>query len=107
MDLVNIVRYRVIPLAYFEKLLKSPRPGVGVAKAAMGLVYLMAADGFSPMGEYLYAPDMSTLRVCPYAPGHASVMGWFQERTPIMVMNGPPTVEVDLCPRTILRRVVE
>jgi glutamine synthetase len=99
-DLINNVRYRVIDLSYFNKLLASARPGISLTKASLGLVFLTLAPGFSAAGEYVYAPDLSTLRRCPYAPGHASVMGWFQEK------NGP-SMEVDLCPRTILRRVVE
>ncbi|PFH47784.1 hypothetical protein AMATHDRAFT_66915 [Amanita thiersii Skay4041] len=106
-DLVNTVRFRVIPVSYFEKLLQSSRAGVGVAKVCLGLVYLITAPGFSPMGEYLYVPDMSTLRLCPYAPGHASVMGRFEEKTPIEGPGGEFSFEVDLCPRTLLKRVVD
>ena len=36
-------------------------------------------------------------------------MGWFEEKEPIAgrVGDGGSSVEVDLCPRTILKRVVE
>lgn len=64
-------------------------------------------DNYSATGEYVYAVDLSTLKLCPYAPGHASVMGWFEEKEPIVGIEGHRSVEVDLCPRTILRRVVE
>lgn len=89
------------------KLLQSPRPGVGVVKISLGLVYLMCAPAFSPVGEYLYVPDMASMKLCPYARGEASVMGWFQEKTPVLRADLRLSVEVDLCPRTILKRVVE
>lgn len=96
-----------MPISYFKKLLESTRPGVGVAKMSMGLVYLMGADGFSASGEYLYVPDLSTLKICPYAPGEASVMGWFQEKTPFIGANNKLSVEVALCPRRTLQRIVK
>ena len=58
----------------------------------------------SPAGEWLYTFDLSSIRLCPYAPGHASVMGWFEVKTPTA---GLVSTNVDLCPRTILRRVTE
>ena len=62
----------------------------------------MLAPGFGPVGEDLYVPDLSSWRVCTYAPGHASVMGWFQEKIP-----GPSgELAVPLCPRTLLHRLV-
>jgi hypothetical protein len=61
----------------------------------------------SPTGEYLYAFDLSTLRKCPHELGYASVLGWFEEKVPLPNLIGHRAVEVDLCPRTILRRAVE
>lgn len=123
-DLHNNIRYRVVRLPYFEKLLKTSRPGTSLTKACLGIVFINIADGFkcaffspdrqgkayisaSATGEYLYAVDLSSLKICPYAPGHASVMGWFEEKNPIPNLTNHRAVEVDLCPRTILRRVVE
>jgi len=45
-DLINNIRYRVVPLEYFEKLLTSSRPGVSVTKASLGLVFITLAEGF-------------------------------------------------------------
>ncbi|KAG5636329.1 hypothetical protein H0H81_008413 [Sphagnurus paluster] len=106
-DLINNVRCRVIPLSYFTKLLESSRPGVGVAKVCLGLVYLMSAQGFAPAGEYLYVPDLSTIRLCPYAPGEVSIMGWFQEKTPYPGVDNKLTTDVALCPRATLKRVLK
>lgn len=106
-DLINNTRYRVIPIDYFAKILESNRPSISITKCVLGLVFISLAPGFSSIGEYLYVPDMKTLRLCPYAPGHASVMGYFEEKLPIKGPGGEPTVKVPLCPRTTLKRIVE
>ncbi|KAJ3501159.1 hypothetical protein NLJ89_g9467 [Agrocybe chaxingu] len=106
-DLINHIKYRVVPIAYFEKLLQTSRPGSSLTKATLGIVFVTVSEGFSSTGECLYALDLSTLRLCPYAPGHASVMGWFEEKQPKAGLSGRRAVEMDICPRTILRRVVE
>ncbi|KZP11400.1 glutamine synthetase/guanido kinase [Athelia psychrophila] len=106
-DMTNAIRYRVVPIAYLEKLLDSPRPGVAIIRCALGMVYMTLVDGFSPIGEYIYVIDMKTIRLCPYAPGHASVMGFFQEKAPIQGPDNQPTVSTNLCPRTNLQRVVQ
>lgn len=104
-DFANTIRFRVLPAPYFRKLLSDPssRAGIQLTKVTFGLVGLVTVPGFSPVGEYLYVPDLSSWRVCTYAPGHASVMGWFQEKVP-----DPRTglLAVDLCPRTLLARLV-
>jgi len=78
-----------------------------MVKTTMGLVYLMTSDAVSSMGEYLYIPELSSLRICPYAPGHASILGRFEEKTPYKLPDGRMSVEVSLCPRGTLRRVTE
>ena len=45
-DLINNIRYRVVPLAYFKKLAGLSRPGISVPKVALGFVLLTAAEGF-------------------------------------------------------------
>lgn len=102
-DYTNITRCRVIPLAAFRSLLACPRPGVGVVKTVFGLVEVSMAEGFTAIGEYLIVPDMSTLSICHYAPGHASVMGFFQYKQ----RPGPTASLLDLpiCPRGMLRRI--
>ncbi|KDR79931.1 hypothetical protein GALMADRAFT_242063 [Galerina marginata CBS 339.88] len=106
-DLTNTIRFRIMPLSYFQKLLAVKRGGINLAKANFGLVNLSLTPGFFAMGEYLYVPDIRTLRICPYEPGHASLMGWFQEKAPVQTPSGSPSVAVDLCPRTILKNIVD
>ena len=102
LDLHNVTRCRVLSLSYFERLLEtsSGRPGVSVVGCVMGLVGLRIASGFSAAGGYLYVADLSSMRLCPYAHGHAMLFGWFQNLQP-----GPEQpLEYDLCPRTLLAR---
>lgn len=60
------------------------------------------AEGFSAEGEYLVAVDRSSLRLCGYAPGHASVFGFFEEKA---LAGG--RLDVPLCPRTNLKRILK
>jgi glutamine synthetase len=106
-DLAGMTCFRVIPLTHFAKILDSPRPSVGIAKAALGLVFHGIAEGFSMIGEYLYVPDLTSARVLPYAPGHVSVMGFFEEKIPLPDPLGDITLKVSLCSRTTLQRVIE
>ncbi|KAF9075505.1 hypothetical protein BDP27DRAFT_1315155 [Rhodocollybia butyracea] len=106
-DLANTRRCRLLPINYFKELLRSKRPGVNVGKVGLGLVYLITPPCFSPIGEYIYALDMSTLRPLPFAPGTIAVLGFFEEKTPYMDPQGALTVNVPTCPRTVLKRVVE
>ncbi|THH03709.1 hypothetical protein EW145_g6067 [Phellinidium pouzarii] len=122
-DLANFVRYRVVPIAHFRKLLayadkkkassvghtktlmkSNPHGGIQIAKVGLGLVYLAVADGFPISGEYVYAPDLSSARLLPFAPGHASVLGWFEEKE---APADAETFEAALCPRAILRKIIK
>ena len=106
-DFTNIVRFRIMPVSYFKKLLEGNRPGIAVAKATLGIAYLLVAPGFTSMGEYLITPDLSTLRLCPYEPGHASLTGWYEEKAGVTDPQGQQITQVDFCPRGMLRRIVE
>ncbi|KAF8841120.1 glutamine synthetase/guanido kinase [Paxillus ammoniavirescens] len=105
-DLINNVRSRVLPTSHFYKLLDTARPGVAVTKTVFGLVFIQLSPGFNAVGEYLYVVDTSSFHRCPYAPGHAVVFGFFQEKVPVSLPTGL-SFEVPLCPRTNLLRLVE
>lgn len=102
-DWINNIRYRVVPRPYFRKLLESARPGVSITKAAFGLVFLAMAPGFTGTGEYHYVMDLSSFRLAPYAPGHATVMGFFQNKLP----SPEHGLTVPYCPRTLLKRIAK
>jgi glutamine synthetase len=106
-DFTKIVRFHVVPIALFARILASPRPSISMIRGALGVFSIQLADGFITTGEYLYVPDLDSLRVCPYAPGHASVMGWYEEKVPVPSSDGTLTLKVDVCPRATLKRVSE
>lgn len=65
--------------------------------------FLTLALGFSSNGEYLLVPDLTSLRVAPYAQHHAVVMCYLQEKFPSPEHGR--VVPID--PRTLLKRVIE
>jgi glutamine synthetase len=104
-DLVNAIGFRVVPLKSFQRLLASSRPGITVTQCVFGFVINRAASGFGPVGEYLFVVDLTSMRYCPYAPGHVSIMGWFQDKVPApgrVLGTGVP-----MCPRSTLNRIVD
>ena len=127
-DLTNVTRFRLVTLHHFQRLLgyssssakfgaipdppsssagdSAKRGGVTITKAAFSLVGIQATKETPSAGEWLYVPDLSSLRVLPYAPGHVSVMGWLEEKETVTSQEGE-TLKVPLCPRGLLRRIVE
>lgn len=85
--------------------MKTKRPGVNIAKVGLGLVYLMMPDGFTGIGEYLYAVDPSTMRVLHGVSFEKvlGVFGRFEEKEPV----GSDGVQVGLCPRTLLSNILQ
>lgn len=76
------------------------RKSVGITKAVLGIIQVdMIAPGFYPTGEYFLMPDLKSLRTSSLEPRYASFMGQLEEK-----FSEPR--EVDLCPRTILSRIV-
>ena len=45
-DLVNNIRCRIVPLAYFKKLVGLSRPGLSITKVTLGIVFLTIVEGF-------------------------------------------------------------
>ncbi|KAN0125432.1 hypothetical protein V8E53_012890 [Lactarius tabidus] len=105
-DYTNITRNRILPLSAFSELLGTSRPGVALATAVFGLIGVSTAPGFSGTGEYLYTPDLSSIRLCGYAPGHASLLGWFEEKLLTQKQVGKGALGVPLCPRGLLRGII-
>ena len=105
-DISSVIRCKILTLKHFRTLVsKSPGgvPTTTLATASLGLVGRTLADGFSVAGDYIFEVDLSSLRLLPYIPGHAMVFGWLK---PIHI--GPePQLTDPLCPRTILKDVVE
>ena len=107
LDYANVLRYHVLSLPYFKQLMAGARPGIALGKMNLGAVHLTFVEGTNATGEWLYAFDAESLRVCPYAPGHASVMGFFQDKVPSPKANGGLGIKpIALCPRGLLKRVM-
>ncbi|TCD66346.1 hypothetical protein EIP91_001450 [Steccherinum ochraceum] len=103
-DLTNQIRYKVLSRNYFLKLVStSQRPGITCTAATVSVIAGGSCPGFSGIGEWLYVFDLESLRRVTYGPpGHAVVMGFFQEEIP----HPERGVEISLCPRTVLAKVV-
>ncbi|KAI0596354.1 hypothetical protein F4775DRAFT_603969 [Biscogniauxia sp. FL1348] len=102
-DYTSSARCRVLPMGHVERTLGRGRPvAVSLTQGSLGLLRtdaLIAAAG--PSGVYALRPDWASLRPGP-APGHASCYGWFTSPSP-----SSPEEQTPLCPRTLLRRVVD
>jgi hypothetical protein len=107
-DLANTRRCRIVPVEYFITLMsQSKRPGVNIAKVGVGLVYLITSEGFSGIGEYLYALDPSSMRMLRgvgAAGDVLGILGRFEEKAASDPNGG---VAVGLCPRTVLGKIIE
>jgi glutamine synthetase len=92
-DNANIIRAK----AAHVTMLRDGFDGVGISMAqqALPVMYDSVAphSGLGPVGEARLEPDWSTLKILPYAPGHAQVIG--------TMMQGDAPWEH--CPRTFLR----
>ena len=106
LDYANVLRYHVLSLPYFKQLMAGARPGIALAWMNLGAVHMTFTEGTNGTGEYLYVFDPKSFRVCPYTPGHASIMGFFQEKVP-SPKAGLPLKPIALCPRGLLKRVME
>lgn len=100
-DWTNTIRYHVLTRSYFRKLLRSSRPGITIPNAMFGIVFHHLCKGFTAVGECLLALDENSFRLCPYSPGHATIMGFFQNLVP------EPKYGLEMLhdPRTQLARV--
>lgn len=97
LDYTATLRVRVIPLKVALGMFKSQK-SIGITKAVLGLLqHDMVVPGFSPVGEYELIPCFDSLRLGDRT-GYATIQCEFRER------DG---AEVAICPRTLLRRVVE
>lgn len=96
-DNANIIRAK----AAHVNMLRDGFEGVGISAAQQALPVMYDAvaqdSGLGPVGEVRLAPDWSTLKILPYAAGHAQVIG-------DMLLGDAPWVH---CPRHFLRLQLE
>ena len=96
-DNANIIRGKAV---HIDMLSHYFNHGVGISAGQQGVPVMydsvIPETGLSPVGEVRLVPDWSTLKMLPYSPSHARVMG-------NMVLNGEPWA---LCPRNFLIRTI-
>ena len=84
-DNANVIRAK----AAHVNMLRDGFDGIGISMAQQALPVMYDAvapdSGLGPVGEARLEPDWSTLKILPYAPGHAQVIGnMMQGDTPWM-----------------------
>lgn len=96
-DNANIIRAKAIHLGILAKNLDYP-VSITVAQQALPVMYdsVVKDSGIGPVGEAWLIPDWSTLKVLPYAPTHAGVIG-------NIYRNGQPW---SLCTRYFLQKAI-
>lgn len=96
-DNANVIRAKAIHGKRYSACLKH---GVGISAAQQALPVMFDApapeSGLGPVGEIRLVPDLQSLTMLPYAPGHAQFMG-------NMVLDGRPWT---CCPRHFLKRMI-
>jgi glutamine synthetase len=98
-DLSNTTRFRIIPIQHFVRILASNRPAISMIAGAPIAVFNAPPSIEGISGERIYTPDLSSLRPAAYAPGHATVFGWFESKEE---QSGP----IGICPRGLLKRTL-
>lgn len=94
LDYTASLRVRILPVRHAINMFRDHK-SIGITKAVFGLLQNDAiCRGFSPIGEYQLHPCFDSLRKGAYA----TMQCEFRED------NGK---EVAICPRTVLRKVVE
>jgi glutamine synthetase len=93
-DNANIIRGKAVHLDLLDRDYFDYGVGISAGQQGVPVMYdgVIAETGLSPVGEVRLVPDWSTLKILPYVPGHASVMG-------NMVRDSQPRV---MCPRNFL-----
>ena len=96
-DNANVIRGKAV---HAHRLAAYLEHGVGISAAQQAIPVMFdapaPASGLGPVGEIRLVPDLETLVVLPYAPGHAQFIG-------DMVTEGNPW---EYCPRHFLKRMI-
>jgi glutamine synthetase len=97
-DNANIIRAKAVHRTGFNT--SCTQYGVGISEAQQAVPVMFdapsAKSGLGPVGEVRLVPDLSTVVMLPYAPGHARAMG-------DMIKDGQPW---PFCPRAFLKRMI-
>ncbi len=97
-DNANIIRAKAVHRGAFTPACREHGVGISEAQQAVTVMFDAPSEGseLGPVGEVRLVPDIDTLVMLPYAPGHARVMG-------DMMRDGKPW---PFCPRGFLKRMI-
>lgn len=97
-DNANIIRGKAVHLDLLDRDYFNYGVGISAGQQGVPVMYdaVIPETGLTPVGEVRLVPDWSTLKILPYAPANARVMG-------NMVFKGEPWA---MCPRNFLRRSI-
>jgi glutamine synthetase len=97
-DNANIIRAKAVHRAGFTNTCMQHGVGISEAQQAVPVMFDAPSEGsgLGPVGEVRLVPDLTTLVMLPYAPGHARAMG-------DMMRDSKPW---PFCPRTFLKRMI-
>ncbi len=97
-DNANIIRAKAVHRGAFDSACREHGVGISEAQQAVPVMFDAPSEGsgLGPVGEVRLVPDIDTLVMLPYAPGHARVMG-------DMMRDGKPW---PFCPRGFLKRMI-
>ena len=95
-DNANVIRAKAAHINFLQDAVDN---GIGITVAQQALPVMADAvvpeSGLGPVGEVRLMPDWSTLKVLPFAPGHAQVLS--------DMVAGPGGELWDQCPRGFLK----
>lgn len=99
LDVAGNVRCKVIPVDYLRKHPAKLLDGVALAQVSVGgfpsyADHVLLGSGLNAVGSFHLRPDLATLRVLPYSPDSAIVLGNLSD-------------EEAFCFRSLLQRVAE
>lgn len=97
-DNANIIRGKAVHLNLLDREYFNYGVGISAGQQGVPVMYdaVIPETGLSPVGEVRLVPDWSTLKILPYAPGHARVMG-------NMILKVEPWA---MCPRNFLIKTI-
>lgn len=110
LDYASTLRARVLTAKHFQHLVEIGRfheVGRGYLSLPDDSALLYDGDASMAVGKNALIPDFGSLRICPWAKGHASVMCFYGEGFSKKNEHGDllPVIS-DLCPRNALRKAV-
>lgn len=97
-DLANITRHHVVPIARFRTMVTSSEPGIMIDGGP--LPDLLTSETGEP---YFYRLDMGSLRTYGYAAEHTAMLGWFEDKSFVEHTSRRAL----LCPRALLQDAIK